>query len=191
MKIIKIFRNALFVFFLYFPFSVVWAAGDPAPVPETGQTTSYGTRDDGFLRPGVAWPMPRFTDNNNGTVTDNLTGLIWLQDANCFGAQIWTSALSSANNLANGFCKLTDGSVVGDWRLPNRKELKSLIDYGNYNPALPSGHPFSSVQASTYWSSTTFANDTSIAWIVRLDDGKVGNDRKTGTGYVWPVRGGH
>ena len=60
--------------------------GPPSPVPKTGQTTSYATGDDGELEKGVAWPNPRFTDNNNGTVTDNLTGLIWLKHANCFGS---------------------------------------------------------------------------------------------------------
>ncbi len=49
-------------------------------LPRTGQTTSYATGDDGDLQVGVDWPLPRFTDNNNGTVTDNLTGLIWLKN---------------------------------------------------------------------------------------------------------------
>ncbi len=63
-----------------------------APVPRTGQTTSYAVRDDGALQKGVAWPTPRFTDNNNGTITDNLTGLIWLKNANCIGAVVAASA---------------------------------------------------------------------------------------------------
>ena len=53
----------------------------PAPVPKTGQLTSYGNRDDGELQMGVVWPDPRFTDNFDGTVTDDLTGLIWLRDS--------------------------------------------------------------------------------------------------------------
>jgi len=57
----------------------------PAPMLKTGQTTSYATGDDGDLQRGIPWPNPRFTDNEDGTVTDNLTGLIWLKDANCFG----------------------------------------------------------------------------------------------------------
>jgi hypothetical protein len=61
-------------------------------LPATGQTSSYGTNDDGALQNGVTWPSPRFRDNCNGTVTDNLTGLIWLKNANCFGVQ-WTAAL--------------------------------------------------------------------------------------------------
>ena len=45
---------------------------------------------------GVEWPNPRFTDNGDGTVTDNLTALIWLKNANCFGVEKWNDALSSA-----------------------------------------------------------------------------------------------
>ena len=56
-----------------------------APVPKTGQTTSYGAGDDGALQKGVAWPTHRFIDNLNGTVTDKLTGLVWMKNANAFG----------------------------------------------------------------------------------------------------------
>jgi hypothetical protein len=57
----------------------------PAPVPQTGQTASYAAGDDGDIQAGVPWPVPRFTDNGNGTVRDNLTGLIWLKNASCLG----------------------------------------------------------------------------------------------------------
>jgi hypothetical protein len=97
--------------------------GKYAPVPKTGQTATYGTRDDGALQKGVAWPAPRFTDNNNGTVTDNLTGLIWTKNANAFGTKTWNEALNHANNLESGDAGLTDGSQAGDWRLPNRRDI--------------------------------------------------------------------
>ncbi len=64
-----------------------------AAVPKTGQVTSYSPGDDGDLQRGVPWPNPRFTDNADGTVTDNLTGLIWLKNANAFGAWDWTDPL--------------------------------------------------------------------------------------------------
>ena len=53
----------------------------PTPVSKSGNTISWATGDDGDLQTGVAWPNPRFKDNLNGTITDNLTGLIWLKDA--------------------------------------------------------------------------------------------------------------
>jgi len=178
----------------------------PAPVPRTGQVTCYdmagatencaGTGQDGELQEGVAWPNPRFTDNGNGTITDNLTGLIWLQNANCFGLRSWAQALSDANGLASSSCGLKDGSVAGDWRLPNRNELTSLLDLGTFEPALPSGNPFANVQFQTtsYWSSTTYAN-RSYAWTVSFNDGFVNFGAKTAGGfngecYVIAVRGG-
>lgn len=63
--------------------------GVPAPVAKTGQSVIHSTGDDGESQKGVAWPNYRFTDNSDGTVTDNLTGLIWLKDAMRFGAQDW------------------------------------------------------------------------------------------------------
>jgi hypothetical protein len=188
-------------------------AGLRAPVARTGQTLCYGEfggilpscttgigpGQDGDLKKGVAWPNPRFTDSN-GTVTDNLTGLIWLKDANCtnfFSGDItglnnrsWANALTAANLLASGRCGLTDGSTTGQWRLPNRRELFSLIDDNNFNPAFPTVHPFTGVQSNGYWSSTSYAGSPGYAWLVYLDDGRVNSVFKTGAYYVWPVRGG-
>ena len=165
-----------------------WAG--PAPVPKSGQTTTYGARDDGALQKGFPLPTPRFRDLGNGTVKDELTGLIWLKDANCFNPQTWADAIASANALASGACGLSDGSVAGDWWLPSIKELESLIDSDRIGPALPSGHAFTGVQTSSFWSSTTNANSTSRAWNVNLSYGNVNFDNKTNSYYVWPVRGG-
>ena len=171
------------------------SAGDLEPpagarVEKTGQTTSHATGDDGDLERGVAWPVPRFTDNDDGTVTDNLTGLIWLKNANCFGSRTWSQALSDCNGLTSGSCGLSDGSSAGDWRLPNIRELPSLVDYGGYNPALPSGYPFDGVQSAYYWSSSTSASYPSYAWGVYMSNGGVGIGNKLSNYYVWPVRGG-
>ena len=159
-------------------------------IPKTGQTSSHGTRDDGALQRGVAWPDPRFTDNGNGTVTDNLTNLVWLKNANCDGTKTWTNALAFANGLTNGQCGLTDGSAAGDWWLPNRRELFSLIDDSQVNPALPSGHPFTGVQSSFYWSSTAYADNADYAWFVSMLHGYVSTYGKSSALHVWPVRAG-
>ena len=161
----------------------------PAPVPKTGQTASYATGDDGDLQMGVASPSPRFTDNGNGAVTDNLTGLIWTKDADCDGKKTWNNALSYCNALANGTCGLSDGSVAGDWRLPNVRELYSLIDYGTTYPALPTGHPFTNVGDWT-WVATTVANTTTLAWDVSLHGGSVFYYDKDNILHAWCVRGG-
>jgi hypothetical protein len=161
---------------------------NPAPVAETGQTISYGSRDDGELQKGVDWPDQRFTDNLDGTVTDNLTGLIWLKDATHFSSRGWTPALAACNNLADDGIALTDHSVPGDWRLPNNRELRSLIDFGNSNPALPTGHPFVVPVSGSFWSSTTAMNNTGRAW--QIEDGAMLNDPKSTSNLVWPVRDG-
>src|SRR5919108_25633 len=173
----------------------------PAPVEVTGQTECgdpetgelipcEGTGEDGDLQAGVKWPKPRFTVNNNGTVTDNLTGLIWMQNANCFNRQRWSTALEAANNLADGQCGLKDGSKPGDWRLPNINELQSLINYGITSPALPRNHPFENVQLLDYWSSTTFVADPIQAWVIFTDLGSVFFVYKAGSRFIWAVRGG-
>jgi hypothetical protein len=161
-----------------------------APVPKTGQTTSYFTRDDGALQKGVAWPTPRFTDNGNGTVTDKFTGLIWMKNAQAFPLKTWEEAISAANALADGSGGLSDGSKAGDWRLPNVRELQSLVDYGHNEPALPLNHPFNNVISSYYWSSTTGAFATTDAWNLHFSGGTVSSFAKTTKIYVWCVRGG-
>jgi len=149
--------------------------GAPAPVAKTGQTTAYNLGDDGYFGKGVGITSGRFVDNNNGTVTDKLTGLIWLKDGMChrfFSADStdlnerpWASAIVAANYLADPYCGLSDGSKAGDWRLPNMNELNSLIDRGQYDPAMPANCPLSdSTVASYYWSSTTSKDDHYDAW---------------------------
>jgi hypothetical protein len=180
-----------------------------APVEQTGQTQCWdasgipiacaGTGQDGEIQAGHPLPTPRFKDEGDGTVEDKLTDLIWLQNANCFGPQTWQNALNAANSLADGQCGLTDGSVAGDWRLPNVKELQSLIHFGFLDPALSNaagtakwteGNAFSGVQ-SLYWSSTTRAGIPDNAWVVLLRDGLTLADHKDGSfALVWPVRGG-
>lgn len=165
----------------------------PVSVAKTGSNGPSGplSGDDRNWIAGVRWPNPRFTDNENGTVTDNLTGLIWLKENNCFGLRTRIQALSDANGLAEGACGLTDGSIAGNWRLPNIKELLSLIDYSHFFPPLSHPHPFENIQPANYWSSTIAAyND--YPWCVNMYTGESVSCGGTVTDswYGWPVRGG-
>lgn len=64
----------------------------------------------------------RYVDCGNGTVTDQVTGLIWLQDASCLGSADYAGANVAAAQLASGICGLTDNSVAGQWRLPTKED---------------------------------------------------------------------
>ena len=169
-------------------------SGPPAPVPRTGQTTSYRTGDDGNLRPGVAWPNPRFTDNGDGTVTDNLTGLMWTGNAVVSTNVVrWTDAIDFCNGLE------TAGHT--DWRLPSVRELLSLVDSAYTSPSLcnttgtgqwANGDPFNGVQNGKYWSSTLRANTpASEVWAVDITDGTTNYQSPSVFHFnVWAVRGG-
>ena len=157
-----------------------YAAG-AVELPKTGQTTSYFTGDDGDLRIGVAWPDPRFTVEAD-CVTDNLTGLMWVREPERI-TLTWEDALTYANKLT--LCGYSD------WRLPNRKELRSLINYGEANTATwLNAQGFSNVQPNWYWSSTTSASYTDGAWVVDMWGGYVEFDPKVNKYLVWPVRAG-
>jgi len=158
-------------------------------VPRTGQTTVYVANDDGAYQKGVVWPSPRFTVGESGDatncVTDNLTGLVWARNANICGAGMtWTAAITACEDLIYG------GQT--DWRLPNAKELASLVDFGHSNPALPSGHPFFGSQlVSSFWTSTTYSPNTGMALGVNLNGGTYTWAGKYDTPLnVLPVRGG-
>lgn len=181
----------------------------PAAVERTGQTPTVPfaalTGSDGDLERGVVWPNPRFTNNSDGTVTDNLTGLVWLQNANCAAAaRSWTQALADVNQLkTDGTMNSTDcgdTSNSTDWRLPNRRELESLIAIAYISPALSDAvgtgqwtadDPFSGVQpTSSYWSSSISAGNVEDAWIVHFTNGLIEPASKTDPHLVWPVRAG-
>jgi hypothetical protein len=141
-------------------------------------------------------PDPRFMDNKDGTVTDNLTGLIWLKNTKCFNMMDWKSAVLAAKSLKDGDCGpdpvliLSDGSSAGEWRLPSMNELCILIDFSARNPALPSGHMFSDFPPGYYWSATTLDFHPEIAWIVYMESGTTCyDDIKSHAGHIWPVRG--
>jgi len=120
-----------------------------------------------------------FTDNSDGTITDNLTQLVWqkIPNANVFN---WEQALSYAEGLTIG--------SNSDWRLPNIKELQSINNELSTNPSVFTPY-FSSVGVHNYWSSTSLPNQTTKAWYWNTLFGITTYDLKTNSNYVLCVRG--
>ena len=137
-------------------------------LPGTGQTVSYAPGDDGAVRAGGALS---YTDNGNGTVTDNRTRLTWEKktDANVATNYTWSGALDYVAALnASHF------AGHSDWRLPNIKELLSIVDYGRSNPSIDPifGPTAGGSNYAAYWSSTSWAAfyPQSNAWAVDFLD---------------------
>jgi hypothetical protein len=181
-------------------------------LPKTGQTicsdstgtviACTNTGQNGELQRGVAWPVPRFAVNADTTITDNLTGLVWTQYGNVMptrdsnwdmdgttndGGVTWQHALDYV-------AKLNTENYLGhnDWRLPNIKELKSLVNYSQSDIATwLNSQGFTNVQAESYWSSTSQTAAAQVAWSVYMYGGGVEDVPKSiNMLYVWPVRSG-
>jgi hypothetical protein len=183
-------------------------------LPKTGQTSCYdvagapvacgGTGQDGEFRKGAA---RSFTDNGNGTVSDNLTGLMWEKndDSNTGGS----AGIHDKDNTylwANAFGKISDlngAAFAGhsDWRLPNRAELESLVSleavspatYSEFHSGCAAGCTVlncSCTRSDFYWTSSTYKKDPTGAWIVYFVDGYVDFNFKPTAYAVRAVRGG-
>ncbi len=160
---------------------------------QTGQTQCFDTRgeaipcagsgQDGEAQAGRPLPEPRF-EVEGAWVKDCATGLLWLADAGAAEFPLtWGEALAFVQGLNQdrhlGFA---------DWRLPNRRELRSLVDYGCAR-VFPADHPFEHLFRGWYWSSTTAAISPKHAWYLDLEGGRLFYGGKDQSFMVWPVRG--
>jgi hypothetical protein len=146
-----------------------------------GGTFKYHTRCVRDIATPSSLPN-HFTDNGNGTITDNLTQLVW-QKIPSTTTYTWEQALTYAEGL----------NLAGntDWRLPNIKELQSLNDESVSNPSVNSVY-FNALGVHNYWSSTTLKPNTtnpSSAWYWNTQLGITTYDLKTNSNYVLCVRG--
>jgi hypothetical protein len=121
----------------------------------------------------------QFTDNADGTVKDNVTGLTWQKVPNTT-TLTWEQALVYAEGLTLG--------TASDWRLPNIKELESINDERLSNPSVNTTI-FSTIGTKNYWSSTTLPNQTTRAWYLSTQFGITTYELKTVALSVIAVRG--
>jgi hypothetical protein len=186
---------------------------------KTGQTGCYdadsngiacaGTGQDGDLQKGV---VRSYTDNGDGTITDNETGLMWEKKSDDGGIHDKDDTYSWSDAFAVFIAGLNTANFAGhnDWRLPNRFELESLLDLGNQDPSVDpvfntncgpnsSGNPgclvanCSCTPLAAYWSSTTFPGAPVLqpfSWVVYFNLGGNGSDLKSNPNSVRAVRGG-
>ncbi len=150
--------------------------GRPIPCRGSGQ--------DGEFRKGMPWPMPRFAPRGV-LVEDRLTSFGWSRNANPAEYPLtWQEALDFvADRNREGWLDHSD------LRLPNRRELRSLLSFQSCRPALPQGHPFDAVFPSWYWTSTSVVSAPNHAWYVNLDAARTFFGGKDQSFLLWPVRG--
>lgn len=109
-----------------------------------------------------------YVDNGNGTVTDASTGLVWQQNTARNASGNYIDYMTWEETLA--YCEALDLGGYTDWRLPTIKELRSLVDYGGFGPAIDETF-FPNTVSGNYWSSTTVSDSTNKAWVVYFLNG--------------------
>ena len=144
---------------------------------DAGSYVNYDKSNSYYVRAvrGVQSAFPVFVDNGDGTVTDTTSGLMWQQETAT--GRRWEEAITYCEGL----------SLAGhaDWRLPNRNELQSILNY-SYSPAIDT-NAFPYTACSSYWSSTTCAGNWAYAWGVYIG-GNVSSHHKRNSRHVRAVR---
>ena len=131
---------------------------------------------------GISTSLMAATDvwvaNGDGTVTDVATGLMWQQQ---------DDGIIRDHADAITFCQNLSLAGHADWRLPNVKELTSLVDYRQSSPAIDVA-AFPNTSSSFYWSASSRASSSSSAWVVNFDVGNVSSNDETSNNFVRCVR---
>ena len=131
----------------------------------------------GYVRCVRGAALPTFTSTTvqgDVIVTDTETGLIWQKTY--ASPKTWQTALS--------YCESLTYAGYSDWRLPNKNELASLINYEKYSPA----SDFPDMPSNYFWSSSSDVSCMDCAWGVLFDNGPVGSTSKSNDLFVRCVR---
>lgn len=135
-------------------------------------------------------PSNEFTDNGDGTVTHHITGLVWQR---CSLGQIWDGSSCSGEattytwEQALGEAKLNAFANLSDWRLPNRNELASIVEYRCYMPTI-NNQLFPNTPPSWYWSSSHYSSDNNDARDFHFGDGTIHDNGRDTSSYIRLVR---
>jgi hypothetical protein len=186
---------------LYVPYAMAGTVNPVSPVPDTGQTQSYtdtfGEDSDYSINPQSYTKLDSLGNTLPDTATswvmvrDSVTGLIWEVKTDD-GSIHDKDNKYTWQNAQDVFIKELNDTVFGgfsDWRIPNLKELASIVNSGRYNPAINTDY-FPNTMSSNYWSSTTVASHPGLAWRVGFSNGDVYYGIKSLALYVRAVRGG-
>jgi len=161
------------------------SGGGGAPSPSTGGAAGNYTMRWDTNKPS-AERFTVLTDFGSAAVRDNNTGLVWEQSPVAIPPFL---PMSTWNDARLQCVNKTVGGQKG-WRLPSIPELASLVDPSVLSGLrLPSGHPFSNVTSAIYWSATSNAGTSNNTWSADFGEGQVVVSSKTGSNYVWCVRG--
>lgn len=155
------------------------AEGHPIPCPGSGQDAAF--HGDQVLAPGERFEV---YGPDGALVRDLATGLTWPREAPTEFPLPWAEALALATAWN------AEGRYgAHDWRLPNRRELFSLVSFATRTPALPERHPFAQFTPNWHWSATTSAINPAYAWYVHFAGGRMFYGHKNQDCLVRLVRG--
>ncbi len=167
------------------------------PVFKTGQTSTD---------PGVSWPSPRFTDNGDGTVTDKMTGLMWIKNANAIktlypdfdhqpatgwgdGMVTWAKALEFIGKINDGTFNCGATTAYIDWRMPNVREMRILLLYSQDFSLITGAFTNAAIlRDDFYFTSTTDPANTAYAITTNFYQSSINGRPNSTLNYVWPVR---
>ena len=155
-------------------------------IPVSGLTDTFQPDSDGVLRKGIKPPIVRFIDNGNGTLTDNMTGLMW-EKLISNSPQAWSDILSQIATM-----NATGGRYgYADWRLANVNEMDTILDYTSSVSQTDTliSYGFLQAPSSSVWTGTTYATNTTKAWCIALNPIKMKSEDKDISCYYMIVRG--